>query len=293
MARKGVDLKKLVVLASLAAIAATALAGSGSANHSWGKYHWARTANPFSLTLANNTTSPWSSMLGNASNAWNASTGPSTVLRTSVGRGDDSDPSACPPVLGKVEVCNYNYGDTGWLGLAQIWIYRGGSHIAQGVVELNDYYFSGAGGQTYQYNNSAEQQHVVCQEVGHTFGLDHQSESGESLDTCMDYWHNTSSTDTRSTTPNAGDYGELSCIYDPTYAHQRISSPVSTAYANYTHTCRGSGHLDSFDSAGAAGRYFPGARASFAPGTQVARDKYVDHLRDGGLLVTFVTPANR
>jgi hypothetical protein len=288
-------LKKLVVIAALAAIAATALAGSASANHSWGKYHWARTSNPFSLVLGNNTTSPWSTMLATASNQWSASAGPSKVLSTSVGRGDDRDRSACPPVLGKVEVCNYNYGDTGWLGLAQIWIYRGGSHIAQGVTELNDYYFSGAGGASYAYNNSAEQQHVVCQEVGHTFGLDHQDESGASLDTCMDYYHNTSSSDTRSTTPNAGDYGELSCIYDPTFAHQLVSSPVLTSYANYTHTCRGTGHLDSFDSAGAAprGSYFPGARASFAPGTRVAKDEYVDHLRDGGLLVTFVTPANR
>jgi hypothetical protein len=166
-------------------------------------------------------------------------------------------------VQGTVEVCNYNYGDTGWLGLTQIWIYRGGSHIAQGVVELNDYYFSGAGGASYQYNNSAEQQHVVCQEVGHTFGLDHRDTSGASLDTC------------------------------PTFAHQVVSSPVSTSYANYTHTCRGTGHLDSFNSSSAPGNYFPGAKASFAPGTQVAKGEYVDHLPDGGLLVTFITPANR
>jgi hypothetical protein len=288
-------LRKLVVLAALGAMAATALAGSASANHSWGKYHWARTANPVSLTLANNTSprSPWGSMLQTASSQWNAKSQNLTpVLNTSVGSRDTNDPTSCAAVLGKVEVCNADYGDTGWLGVAQIWIYRGGSHIAQGTVELNDYYFSGAGGAGYAYNNSAEQQHVVCQEVGHTFGLDHQDESGASLDTCMDYWHNTSSSDLRSTTPNAGDYGELSCIYDPTYAHQVISSPVSTSYANYTHTCRGTGHLDSFDSAGAASSYFPGAKASFAPGTQVAKDQYVDHLRDGGLLVTFVTPAN-
>jgi hypothetical protein len=285
-------LRKLVVLAALA-VAAAALAGSASANHSWGKYHWARTANPFSLVLGSNTTSPWSSMLGTASKQWNASTGPSTVLNTSVGPGDDKDRSACPAVQGKVEVCNADYGNTGWLGVAQIWIYRGGSHIAQGTVELNDYYFSGAGGVGYAYNNSAEQQHVVCQEVGHTFGLDHQDTSGASLDTCMDYWHNTSNSDLRSTTPNSGDYGELSCIYDPNYAHQIVPSPVSTSYANYTHTCRGTGHLDSFNSAGAAGSYFPGAKASFAPGTRVAKDEYVDHLPDGGLLVTFVTPTTR
>ena len=279
-------MKKLVVIAGLCAIAATALGGSASANHSWGKYHWARTSNPFSLVLGDNTTRPWSAMLGTASSQWNTS----TVLRTSVQR-DNRDRSACPPVQGKVEVCNYDYGNTGWLGVAQIWIYRGGSHIAQGVVELNDYYFSGAGGASYAYNNSAEQQHVVCQEVGHTFGLDHQDTSGASLDTCMDYWHNTSSSDTRSTTPNAGDYGELTCIYDPASARQRVSSPVSTSYANYTHTCRGTGHLDSFNSAGAAGSYFPGAKASFAPGTRVAKNKYVDHLRNGGLLITFITPA--
>jgi hypothetical protein len=284
-------LKKLVVLGALA-VAATALAGSASANHSWGKYHWARTSNPFSLVLGNNTTSPWSSKLGAASNEWSASTGPSKVLNTSVGPGDDKDRSKCPAVQGKVEVCNYDYGNTGWLGVAQIWIYRGGSHIAQGTVELNDYYFSGAGGASYAYNNGAEQQHVVCQEVGHTFGLDHQDESGASLDTCMDYLHNTSG-DPRSTTPNAGDYGELSCIYDPAFAHQVVSSPVLTSYANYTHTCRGTGHLDSFNSAGAGGSYFPGAKASFAPGTQVAKNQYVDHLPDGGLLVTFITPANR
>jgi hypothetical protein len=48
-----------------------------------------------------------------------------------------------------------------------------------------------------------------------------------------------------------------------------------------------------FNSFGAAGSYFPGAKASFALGTQVAKDEYVDHLPDGGLLVTFITPANR
>jgi hypothetical protein len=158
---------------------------------------------------------------------------------------------------------------------------------------LNDYYFSG-GGSSYTYNNSAQMQHVVCQEVAHTFGLDHQDESGASLDTCMDYYHNTSSSDLKSTKPNAGDFGELTCIYDPNWNRKKLVTAVNTAYANYTHTCRGTGHVDSFDSTGPqAGRYFPGAKASFAPGTKVAKDEYVDHLPDGGLLVTFVTPTNR
>jgi hypothetical protein len=290
--------KKLVVVASLAVIGGMILAAPASANHSWSKYHWARTANPFSLTLGDNTKSDrlvtnWSSLLSSSSNAWNASSGPSTVLSTSVGPGDAG--SGCGAQLGKVEVCSADYGDNGWLGLAQIWIYRGGSHIAQGTVQLNDFYFKS--GSTYAYNNSAEEKHVVCQEVGHTFGLDHQSTNGGSLDTCMDYWHNTSSTDTRSTTPNAGDFGELSCIYDPAYRRKVISSPVSTPFASYTHTCKGTGHLDSFDSAGAGSSsrasYYPHAKPSFAPRTKVAKDEYVDRLPSGGKLVTFVTPPNR
>ena len=276
---KGAALKKLVVLAVLASCAAAVVAGSASGDHSWGKYHWARTSNPLKLDLGNNTTSAWSSLLSTASNDWSAS----TVLDTRV-VSSNKNRATCAATSGRVEVCNYDYGDTGWLGVAQIWIYRGGSHIAQGTVKLNDYYFSGAGS-SYVYNNSAQKLHVVCQEVGHTFGLDHQSENGESLNTCMDYYHNTSSTDTKSTHPNQGDYDELRCIYDPTVAHQALVSAG--------HKCRGSGHYDSFNSAGAGFGSFPGAAPSFAPGSQIAKSKYLDRLPDGSLLVTWVTWANR
>jgi hypothetical protein len=266
--------KKLVVATALASFAVAVLAASASANHSWGKYHWARTSNPFTVALGDNTN--WD--LATASGDWTAS----TVLDAPV-VGSNKNPFSCEPTLGRVEVCNADYGATGWLGVAQIWIYRGGSHIAQGTVELNDYYF---GRSSYAYNNSAEQLHVVCQEVGHTFGLDHQSETGESLNTCMDYYHNTSSTDTLSTHPNQGDYDELRCIYDPAVAHQKLSSGG--------HTCRGTGHYDSFDSAGASpSSFFPGVAPSFSPGAQVAESKFVDHLPNGALLVTWVTWANQ
>jgi hypothetical protein len=117
-------------------------------------------------------------------------------------------------------VCNANYGNTGWLGLAQVWI-TGGVHITQGVVKNNDYYF---GNSTYQYNNTAEMQHVICQEIGHTFGLDHQSTDGSSLNTCMDYYHNTSDNDTKSTHPNQHDYDELVTIYSHTDSFNTISA---------------------------------------------------------------------
>src|SRR4030095_11248303 len=52
-------------------------------------------------------------------------------------------------------------------------------------------------------------------EVAHTFGLDHQSTDGSSLNTCMDYFSNTgaNATSTRSTRPNAHDFEELKIIY--------------------------------------------------------------------------------
>ncbi|MEK7215504.1 MAG: hypothetical protein AAB289_07915, partial [Chloroflexota bacterium] len=43
------------------------------ADHSWGNYHWARTANPFTLTLGDNVSSAWDSYLATASTDWSLS----------------------------------------------------------------------------------------------------------------------------------------------------------------------------------------------------------------------------
>jgi hypothetical protein len=190
-------------LAGLAVASLLAFPGLASANHSWGGYHWARTSNPFTLKAGDNVSGLWDSMLNTALSDWSQST---KLDMTKVAGG--TKPKACRPTVGRVEVCSASYGNSGWLGLAQIWI--SGKHITQGIVKNNDYYF---GSSTYRYNNTAEMQHVICQEVGHTLGLDHQSESGASLNTCMDYYHNTSGSDTKSTHPNQHDYDELGIIY--------------------------------------------------------------------------------
>jgi hypothetical protein len=191
-----------LVLATILAL--TSVPTTTSANHSWGGYHWARTANPFTLKMGDNVSGPWDSMLITASNDWSKS----TVLDTQIVPGG-TRPKSCRPTSGRDEICSANYGNTGWLGVAQIWI-TGGTHIVQGTVRNNDYYF---GNSSYAYNNTAEMQHVICQEIGHTFGLAHQDESGISLNTCMDYYHNTSASDTKSTHPNQHDYDELGIIY--------------------------------------------------------------------------------
>ena len=176
-----------------------AFSSSPSANHAWGTYHWARTANPFTLDLGDNVTSVWDASLRTASADWSQSTVLNAVVDTGHARSKQ-----CRPQAGRVEVCNATYGNNGWLGIAQIW--ANGSHITQGSVKMNDTYFN-----TAQYNTPAWRALVVCQEVGHTFGLDHQDETFDNpnLGTCMDYTNNPGTNQH----PNTHDYQELEAIY--------------------------------------------------------------------------------
>lgn len=200
-----------VAAVSITLLSAGAIATVAFANHSWGGYHWARTANQFTLKLGNNVSSAWTANLAVASNDWNVS----AVLDTTVVAGQ-TDPRKCRPTASRVEVCSNKYGRTGWLGLAQIWV--NGVHITQGVTKLNDTYFSAA-----PYNTNAWKQLVTCQEVGHTFGLSHQDENftNANLGTCMDYTNDPDGTlatpnQLSNEHPNQHDYDELDTII---YAH--------------------------------------------------------------------------
>ncbi len=181
-------------------------AGALSASHSWGGYHWARTTPQFTLKLGNNMTSAdWQSHLAQTSSDWNS--GNSAVL-TAIVAGQSAN-KRCAMVAGTTQVCNGSYGRNGWLGLASINIIDG-THITQGSAKMNDTYFD-----TSTYNNPNEREHVVCQEVAHTFGLDHQSTDGSSQNSCMDYFSNTgaNAASTLSTKPNQHDFDELNIIY--------------------------------------------------------------------------------
>ncbi len=181
-----------------------------SANHSWGGYHWARTTSTFALKLGDNVSAPWDSILQTTSSDWSQS----AVLNTSVVAGA-SNPKNCKATLGRVEVCNSRYGNTGWLGIAQVWV-SNGTHITQATTKLNDTYFN-----TAKYNTTAWRNLVSCQEVGHTFGLDHQDEAFDNpnLGTCMDYTNDPSTNQH----PNQHDYDELALIY----AHLDTSTTAS------------------------------------------------------------------
>lgn len=176
------------------------------ANHSWGNYHWARTANPFTLKLGDNVSLVWDSYLNTASNDWSQS----LVLDTNVVPGL-ANPRTCRAVNGRAEICNSKYGNNGWLGMASIWV--SGNHITKGAVRMNDTYFN-----TAKYNKPAWKNLVVCQEVGHIFGLDHQDEdfNNTNLGTCMDYTSDPDGSIKNQLSneyPNAHDYEQLETIY--------------------------------------------------------------------------------
>lgn len=182
-----------------ATVAATLLAGSASADHAWANYHWARSSNPFTLSLGDNLSSVWDPYLRTSSSDWSVS----NVLNTTVVAGGTTA-RRCRAARGRVEVCNAAYGNNGWLGVASISV--SGSHITSGTVRVNDTYFN-----TAQYNTTAWRNLVMCQEVGHIFGLDHQDDnfSNPNLGTCMDYTNSPGSNQH----PNPHDYEQLSAIY--------------------------------------------------------------------------------
>lgn len=210
-----------------AALIALLLASTpAGANHSWNGYHWARSANPFTVTVGSNVSAAWLSSVQNAVGSLNnsASTGgywsrptystPTAIatnpVRTRLVTGSTT-PRTCKPKLGTVQTCNANYGFNGWLGVAQIW--TSGTHITQAIVKLNDSYFN-----LSTYNTLDWRATVVCQEIGHTFGLDHQDENQTNTDlqdangtqSCMDY----TSWPQGNGQPNFHDYEELAIIYN-------------------------------------------------------------------------------
>jgi hypothetical protein len=227
--------RRTLVLASVFCLC-VALTGITSANHSWGNYHWARTSNPFTLKVGDNVSSAWDAYLDGAVSDWAAS----SVLNLTKVAGS-SNPKNCRPTTGQIEVCNSKYGNNGWLGIAQIW--ASGSHITQAVTKVNDTYFN-----TPTYDTPAWRRLVMCQEIGHDFGLDHQDETFDNpnLGTCMDYTNDpdggaggASNNDPSNEHPNQHDYDQLVTIYSHTdtsstvgqtvFGHQNVEGPAPPA----------------------------------------------------------------
>ncbi len=191
------------------------------ATHSWGTAHWSRSTT-LSIKLGDNVGTAWDTHLANAAIDWSKPTYLDMIV-TAGGK----DPLKCEPTYGKVEVCSAKYGNTGWLGLGQIW--TSGDHIVQGTAMVNNTYFAQAA-----YNTDAMRRSVMCQEIGHTLGLDHQDVNMTNLNlgSCMDYSNDPSGSKgtngtLKNTRPNAHDYDQLQSIYKHLDAAQLSSTKLS------------------------------------------------------------------
>jgi hypothetical protein len=187
------------------------------AGNTWGTYHWARTANPMTIKVIDSLTPEWDTAYKTTLQEWSWS--PLLDL-TQVGADDSlTTRQNCPSVSGQIRVCNYAYGVNGWLGLASIGVDANG-HIDRARARMNDSYAS-------YWGILGEMNHVMCQEVGHLFGLDHTSVDGSSQASCMDY-----STDVSSQWPNGADFDTLVQIYGGHVdSYNSYSTATSTAPA--------------------------------------------------------------
>ncbi len=194
------DAKLLGTLALFVALGAAA-AAPASASHSWGSYHWAQAGSTPAVkvdlgdNLVQSRSTDWQAIFDGASPTganvvynWThldefplllGNPFPDILDTPSVTGANPTSQKRCKAKSGRVEVCNARYGYNGWLGVAQIW--TSGGHIVQGTAKVNDSYLDSS---TY---TTVNKQHVLCQEIGHTFGLGHTSEDGTDDDTCMDY----------------------------------------------------------------------------------------------------------
>lgn len=188
----------LTLIAGVSVSGALLFSAPSVAEHSWGGYHWARSSNPFALELGDNLSENWRPLLNEVPLYWTTS-----ELLPSVVTGNTSA-KRCRASSGSVQVCNERYGYNGWLGIAGVSVSQ--SHITSGYVKLNDSYF-----ESPTYDDDAWRRLVMCQEVGHTFGLDHQDEAfnNPNLDTCMDYTNDPFSNQY----PNTHDYEMLAELY--------------------------------------------------------------------------------
>jgi len=232
-----------VWIAFAALLALAAFSTTAEADHRWSNYHWKASGSTIEVPLGDNLTSGWDGYLRTTAGAddtlnkvrdWNdewddpddtPDTGKFDALNTPIVAGKTNNtsgtrtPKKCAPTSGRVEVCNAAYGNNGWLGLAQIW--ANGNEIVQGTAKLNDSYFGSS-----TYNTPGWKNLVMCQEVGHTFGLGHVNENKSDPNTgsCMDYSSDPDGTRTdggdpwgalTNEYPNEHDYELLKAIYGP------------------------------------------------------------------------------
>lgn len=131
----------------------------------------------------------------------------SDVIFSSVEVGSVAGRQACEFLPGKIRVCNFEHGTGGsWrnvVGLTSFFYNPENGHISKAKVRLNDSYLEGTE-QGFQYlDDPLARQEVLCHELGHALGLNHQANSclRSRIEPALRWY------------PNPHDYGQLETSY--------------------------------------------------------------------------------
>ena len=123
----------------------------------------------------------------------------------------------CPRSMNAIRVCDNDYGKTGWAGF-EVAVSTSDGYIQMSQVRINRHYLTN--------QNSIYHRYVMCHELGHAFGLDHQDENfnNENVGSCMDYTRNHQD----SLAPNVFDWQALLNIYGKLDFNTISDSPTNS-----------------------------------------------------------------
>ncbi len=191
-------LTRIAASLAVAALAASALnVSTAMAKNQWADYHWSLPANETQLVIEVNDCQEEPVPELNYWHPVDSFSGPNDDWDWEIGLAGGAITimnGSCPANIGAfsdpigaansgafdtraaefvdtptVNSFNGSFGNSGWVGLAIVALPSNDSHIFYGETYLNDYYPANS----TTYNQPLRMRKVQCQEIGHTFGLDH------------------------------------------------------------------------------------------------------------------------